>query len=55
MGSAAESWAIARGEDACVRLHSFSDGVLVHKDRSSGELKTVEMIAADYASAFYGQ
>lgn len=55
MGSAAESWATARGEDACVRLHSFSDGVLVHKDRSSGELKTVEMIAADYASAFYGQ
>lgn len=55
MASKAESWATERGEDACVRLHSFSDGVLVHKDRSSGEMKTVELIAADYASAFYMQ
>ncbi len=53
MTSQVESWVNARGDEAFVRRHTFSDGVLVHSDRSTGSLNTVKMEIADYASAFY--
>lgn len=54
MTSQVENWVNARGDEAFIRMHTLSDGVLVHSDRSTGTLKTVKMNAADYASAFYG-
>lgn len=53
MSSQVEVWVNKRGEDAFVRMHTLTDGVLVHKDKSTGEMKTIEIVAANYASAFY--
>lgn len=54
MSSQIFDWVNERGENAFVRMHILDDGVLVHKDKSTGETKTIEITAADYASAFYG-
>ena len=50
-----DTWVLARGKSKYSNIHTYSDGVLVHEDCSSGPWKSVRINEADYASAFYAQ
>lgn len=50
--TADRSWADSLGQDSYLNIHTFENGVLTHKECSSGPWKTVAINESDYASAF---
>lgn len=48
----AKKWATGKNADEYISIHTYEDGILKHRDSSSGTIKEVSIEAEKYASAF---